>query len=216
MGAFYGGVAHVPLAALVLVSENSGAYDLLVPLMLADGIAFVALRKVSVYGAQPRSHRDSPIHAVTTPESFTRQRAGDVIRRDRQVVVVAPDTPTAVLLACMDDAADQDVFPVVDEAGGLHGLIPVDALRVLASNPDVGAWAIAADLMQPPVSVTVDADLRAAAQIMVGADLRALPVIDRDGRIAGLLDEHDLSRAYLTATAARRASSRMGTVEPLP
>jgi chloride channel protein, CIC family len=216
MGAFYGGVAHVPLAALVLVSEISGAYDLLVPLMLAEGIAFVALRKVALYGAQPRSLRDSPVHAITPPENFVRQRAGDLLRRDRQVVVVAPDTPVRELIASIDDAAEQDVFPVVDEVGGLHGLIPIDALRVLAANPDVGAWAIAADLMQPPVSVAIDAEIRAAAQLMVGSDLRAIPVIDRDGRICGLLDEHDLSRAYLTATAARRASSRMGTVEPLP
>src|SRR5262249_12946090 len=44
MGTFYGGIAHVPLSALVFVSELSGSYDLLVPLMLAEGIAFVALR----------------------------------------------------------------------------------------------------------------------------------------------------------------------------
>ena len=52
MGAFYGGIAHVPLSALVLVCELAGSYDLLVPLMLAQGIAFVALRKRSLYDAQ--------------------------------------------------------------------------------------------------------------------------------------------------------------------
>ncbi|MBL8910984.1 MAG: chloride channel protein, partial [Archangium sp.] len=44
MGAFYGGIAHAPLAALVMVCELAGTYDLLVPAMLAQGIAFVALR----------------------------------------------------------------------------------------------------------------------------------------------------------------------------
>ena len=204
MGAFYGGVAHVPLAALVLVSEISGAYDLLVPLMLAEGIAFVALRKVSLYHAQPRSLKDSPVHAA--PE-VPRLRVGDVVRRDRAVVAITPDTPCRDLLASMDAAAEQDVFPVVDEVGGLHGLIPIDAVRVLASHPDVGPYAIAADLMQAPVTVTVDADLRTAAQALLASDLRAIPVIDADGCIVGLLDEHDLSRAYLTTTAARRAST---------
>ena len=42
MGTFYGGIAHVPLSSLVLVCELAGSYDLLVPLMLAEGIAFVA------------------------------------------------------------------------------------------------------------------------------------------------------------------------------
>ncbi|HEX4404612.1 MAG TPA: chloride channel protein, partial [Polyangia bacterium] len=43
MGTFYGGAAHAPLSSLVLVCELAGSYDLLVPLMLAEGIAFVAL-----------------------------------------------------------------------------------------------------------------------------------------------------------------------------
>lgn len=55
MGAFFGGLAHVPLAALVLVCELAGTYDLLVPGMLAQGIAYVALRRWSLYEAcRPR------------------------------------------------------------------------------------------------------------------------------------------------------------------
>ena len=60
MGAFYGGIAHVPLSALVLVCEMAGNYDLLVPLMLAQGIAYVALRKRTLYEAQVPTQRDSP------------------------------------------------------------------------------------------------------------------------------------------------------------
>ncbi len=60
MGAFYGGIAHVPLAALVLVCELAGTYDLLVPAMLAQGIAFIALRNHSLYHAQRRMPRVAP------------------------------------------------------------------------------------------------------------------------------------------------------------
>ncbi|MFO0688149.1 MAG: chloride channel protein [Myxococcota bacterium] len=62
MGVFYGGIAHVPLSALVLVCELAGNYDLLVPLMLAQGIAFVALRNRTIYPAQVPTLRDSPAH----------------------------------------------------------------------------------------------------------------------------------------------------------
>src|SRR4051812_50043291 len=60
MGTFYGGIAHTPLSSLVLVCELAGSYDLLVPLMLAEGIAFVALRKKTLYHAQLPSRRGSP------------------------------------------------------------------------------------------------------------------------------------------------------------
>jgi CIC family chloride channel protein len=68
MGAFYGGVAHVPLAALVLVCEMAGNYDLLVPLMLALGISCVALRRHSLYQAQVATQRESPIYRQPAPE----------------------------------------------------------------------------------------------------------------------------------------------------
>lgn len=58
MGAFYGGIAHAPLAALVMVCELAGTYDLLVPAMLAQGIAFVALRNHSLYHSQRELPRD--------------------------------------------------------------------------------------------------------------------------------------------------------------
>lgn len=52
MAAFWGGLAHCPLAALVLVCELAGSYDLLVPLMSASAVAFVALRDHSLYSTQ--------------------------------------------------------------------------------------------------------------------------------------------------------------------
>src|SRR4029079_15287034 len=52
MGTFYGGIAHAPISSLAMVCELAGSYDLLVPLMLAEGIAFVALRRRSLYAAQ--------------------------------------------------------------------------------------------------------------------------------------------------------------------
>jgi chloride channel protein, CIC family len=52
MATFWGGMAHCPLAALVLVCELAGSYDLLVPLMLTSAVAFVAMRNVNLYTAQ--------------------------------------------------------------------------------------------------------------------------------------------------------------------
>ncbi|MFT3699236.1 MAG: chloride channel protein [Kofleriaceae bacterium] len=194
MGTFYGGIANTPLAALVLVCEIAGSYELLVPLMLAGGIAFLALRKVSLYPAQVPTLRDSPAHRRDN-DLLSRLRCGDVIRRDRVVLKFAPDTTVPDLTAKIADAPDQDVFPVVDATGVLRGIISAEALRVIASNPELHKLAMAADLMVPPVSITADSDLRAAAAVMVERDIRSLPVTDATGAIVGLLDEHDITAA---------------------
>jgi chloride channel protein, CIC family len=81
MGTFYGGISHTPLSSLVLVCELAGSYDLLVPLMLAEGIAFVALRKRSLYTAQVKSQRESPAHKPeVTVDVLTTTRVGAIMR----------------------------------------------------------------------------------------------------------------------------------------
>ena len=90
MGTFYGGLAHVPIASLVMVCELAGSYDLLVPLMLATGISFIALRHRSLYHAQRPSWRESPAHRDElahrrAPRHPRRRRArqGPTVRRLR-------------------------------------------------------------------------------------------------------------------------------------
>ncbi|HEX5060650.1 MAG TPA: chloride channel protein [Kofleriaceae bacterium] len=196
MGTFYGGIANTPLAALVLVCEMAGSYELLVPLMLAGGVAFVALRRVTLYTAQVPTLRDSPAHRRDV-DPLSRLRCADVLRRDRAFVRFAPQTRIPALTKQVEAAADQDVFPIVDSAGALQGVIAAEALRVIASNPELHQVGVAADLMMPAVSIPLEADLRSAAQLMVARDLRSVPVIDADGSIVGILDEHDIASATL-------------------
>ncbi|HEY4187220.1 MAG TPA: chloride channel protein [Polyangia bacterium] len=80
MGTFYGGISHTPLSSLVLCCELAGSYDLLVPLMLAEGIAFIALRKRSLYTAQVATRRESPVHKALAVDVLTTTRVGAIMR----------------------------------------------------------------------------------------------------------------------------------------
>jgi CIC family chloride channel protein len=197
MGTFYGGIANTPLAALVLVCEMAGSYELLVPLMLAEGVAVIALRKVSLYPAQLNTVRNSPVHRKEI-DPLANARCIDVLRRDRPFLVVSPRTPIRELLAQIELSAHQGVFPVVDDSGTLRGLICDESLRFVASNPDIHDVGIAADLVTTPVSIHEQADLRTVAQLLVKHDLRAVPVVDEHGRVQGILDEHDLAAVMVS------------------
>lgn len=208
MGVFYGGIAHVPLAALVLVCELAGNYDLLVPLMLAQGITFVALRNRTLYPAQVATLRDSPVHRdALLVDVLKSTQVADLMSQGRPFVSFAPGTPAREMLARISEATWQDVFPVVDSDGRMVGLVIADALRVLANEgPDL-PWAIAADLMRPPVSVRPQDDLRLATERIVGEGLREVPVIDDRGVVVGFLDESDVATVYLKAVASTRTRS---------
>ncbi len=205
MGTFYGGLAHVPIASLVMTCELAGSYDLLVPLMLAEGIAFVALRHRSLYHAQVATKRDSPAHRDDLIfDVLTGIRVTDVIVRDRPYATFTTRTPVGEVIQTAAQNAWQDVFPVLDEGGKLVGIVVSDILRTIAANPDLGQFAIAHDLMVPPVSVSDTDDLQRAVEVILEHGLREIVVVGESGRIVGFLDEGEITRFYHDATASRR------------
>jgi CIC family chloride channel protein len=206
MGTFYGGLAHVPIAALVMTCELAGSYDLLVPLMLAEGIAFVALRRRSLYLAQVPTKRDSPAHREDLIyDVLMGVRVGDVVARDRPYAIFDVRTPAREVIQKAAATTWQDVFPVLGEGGKLVGIVLSDVLRTMAANPDIPELAIAHDLMVPPVSVKDTDDLQRALDAFVAHGLRELVVTDERGGILGLLDDADITRVYQSATAGARA-----------
>jgi CIC family chloride channel protein len=201
MGTFYGGIAHVPVSSLIMVCELAGSYDLLVPLMLAEGIAFVALRKRSLYEAQVPTRKDSPAHRAPELDVLAGVRVRDVVAADRPYVTFTPAMPWKQMKRTMVASSWQDVFPVVDDAGSLRGIVTSDTLRLVAGEPDLD-WTIAADVMQAPVIVKQEDDLRTATKVMLRHGLREVVVIDDAGRILGFLDEAEVSKSYLDATSS--------------
>jgi CIC family chloride channel protein len=203
MGTFYGGLAHVPLSALILVSELAGSYDLLVPLMLAEGIAFVALRRRSLYEAQVHTRKDSPVHH--TPEGLEALawlRVADALGPARAFHSLQPKSSVREILAAVAEATWQSTFPVVME-GRLAGLVTAAAVKAARPDHDLHTLAIAADFMQAPVTVRPGEDLRVAADTMLSAGLKQIPVAGDDGAIIGFLEEADIARAYVGAMNAR-------------
>ena len=208
MGTFYGGLAHVPIASLVMTCELAGSYDLLVPLMLAEGIAFVALRGRSLYTAQVATKRESPAHrSEMILDVLAGVRVGDVLVRDRPYATFTTRTPAQEVIDKAAANAWQDVFPVVDGAGALVGIVLSDVLRSMAANPDAKGLAIAHDLMVPPVSVRDTDSLHVALVAILEHGLREIIVVDDAGRIVGFLDEAEITRVYqsVTATAGSRS-----------
>jgi CIC family chloride channel protein len=205
MGTFYGGLAHVPIASLVMVCELAGSYDLLVPLMLAEGIAFVALRRSSLYEAQVPTKRESPAHRDDLIyDVLTEIRVRDVLVRDRAYATLEERTPASVIIEKVATSTWQDVFPVLDAHGKVTGMVLSEVLRTMAANPDLGALTIAHDLMVPPVSVLDIDDLQSALRAILQHGLREIMVLGEDGKIAGFLDEAEITRVYQESIATRR------------
>lgn len=189
MATLYGGIAHVPIASLVMTCELAGSYDLLVPLMFAEGIAFVALRHRSLYHAQVDTKRDSPAHREELIFDVLRAvRVGDVVVKDRPYVTFERKTPAREVIEKVAESAWQDAFPVLDDRGKLAGIVSSEVLRTMAADPDLSTLALADDMMVAPVSVMDSDDLHTALEVLLANNARELLVVDAEARIVGFLD----------------------------
>src|SRR5689334_9027016 len=137
MGTFYGGIAHVPVSSLVMVCELAGSYDLLVPLMLAEGIAFVALRQRFLYASQLPTQRDSPAHPARLLDILRSTKVGDLLPRERAFVSFAPGTPALEILKQVADTSWQEVFPILSPTGVLLGMVTAESLRIVAAEREL-------------------------------------------------------------------------------
>ncbi len=198
MGTFYGGIAHVPVSSLIMVSELAGSYDLLVPLMLAAAIAFVALRKRFLYEAQVPTHADSPVHRPgVSLGALGSLQVKDVMVGIEGHVTFNPQTTMADMARALAGDTSQLTFPVVDQSGLVVGVVDAGSISALMSDTGMQLLAVAADIMQADVRVVPSDHLGEVMKLTHNTGLRQLPVVDPDGRLTGFLDESDVTRAYL-------------------
>lgn len=201
MGTFYGGLAHTPLSALVLVAELAGSYDLLVPMMLAIGIAYVALRRFSLYPAQVPGRAASPAHRADAGGAHL---VPEVAARPSDLLVpssVAPLPEHAPLSAVVEAAAHAGHQRVVALAGpaGFTGLVE---LATVEATPETERhWMRAADARVPFVSVPEDAAWSTVAEVLDRCGLSQVPVV-RSGEIVGWVGDRELRRAVLDGPGA--------------
>jgi CIC family chloride channel protein len=206
MATFYGGIAHAPVSALLMACELAGSYDLLVPLMLCESIAFLALRNVSLYPAQLPSLRDSPAHRHAPPtDRLTRLCVADVFVPPAPCAQICFDlqTPVGTLLeAAAQQVADvsqgsqrpPDTLAVRNEEGLVVGCIPIALLhRSVAQGR--GQHTVAADLMLPlpaALRLQLHTPLQQACASMVQLGCHAALVVDVQGQMLGFLHASDM------------------------
>lgn len=179
MGGVLAATMRTPLAAIVMTTEMTGGYGLIVPLMLVCITSYVIGRRWGLNDEQVRTAADSPAHAadpiVHMLESW---KVRDLMERDWHESV-APDTPLGELVQKMQPGT-RPMFAVLDN-GRLAGLISVSDILPLMDEPALAHAVIAADIMTERIwSLAPDEDLYHALNEFRRAQHDVLPVVSRD------------------------------------
>jgi CBS domain-containing protein len=148
-------------------------------------------------------HRDTLILSV-----LQTLRVSDVMDARLPLVCFSPGTPLSAMLEQASIATNQEVFPVVSGEGGLVGLVTSATMRVATAQLGDSPWALAADLMQAPVSVRPSDNLRTAGERMLSSGLRELPIVSSERAVLGLVTESALAGVYLQGAARAEVDAR--------
>jgi CIC family chloride channel protein len=194
MGAMFAGVIRAPITSVLIIIEMTRGYALILPLMLANMTAYALARRFRSETIYEALLAQDGVETRRPAAGAEPHRVGSIIGSVRATVLDPAMPAEEVLVRCGPDP--KHIFPVVDAARMLCGIVTQDELSILRSAPDLLPVTTAYDLMRPPVFVRGDDDLGRVVDQMLTSGLRELPVIDRDGRFVGIIDDQSVARAY--------------------
>jgi CIC family chloride channel protein len=200
MGGFFAGVAKVPLTALIMVSEMSGSYGLLVPLMLVSVINVALLSsRWTLYEEQVSSLIDSPAHLGDfVVDVLEGMKVRQVYKPHLAPQLIREDLPLPRILELVANSSDA-CFPVVDEKNQLVGIFSLHDLRSALVGNGAGGLVLASDIATSPVAtVTPDDNLHTALRMYAQRQIEEIPVVSPDNHqsVICMLRRGDVIAAY--------------------
>ncbi len=207
MMALFGGIAHAPLAVMLMVAEMTGNLTLLAPAMLAVSISTLICGDNTIYINQVDTRVDSPAHRYRFSFPLLASlRVGDVIS-DQPLRF----SPTLSARAAMATLVENDASgaPVVDESGTLLGVVTRADIAASLAGAEATVGAV---MTHDPVTIETDDTLDTALEQIASHRISWLPVLAADGtnQLSGVLTTADVSRAY--RQSMNQGARRLGGV----
>lgn len=200
MGAVFAGIIRAPITSVLIIVEMTGGYSLILPLMIANMLAYGIARHyrpTPIYDALLEQD-GIMLHERTMADELEGVSLHQVPLDTSPYVTFHRAAGMSELLQPLSHRTRQEVFPVLD-GQRLVGIITLEDLVSVASNPHLEGLANASDVMRPPVALSRDDHVRSAFETMLSQGVRELPVTDAAGAIIGFVDETSIAHAYIAA-----------------
>ncbi len=200
MAGFFAAAAKTPFSTIVMVSELTGNYDLLLPTLWVCTLTFLLSDEQSIYSSQVESRSRSPAHQGDyVREVLTGLSVSQFVLPPEQVPFLHPQDRLDEVLGWLTTTPCNSL-PVIDGDGRLLGVLSLEEAHLAAQSPHARSMILAADLMRTDVDPLQLSDrVDRALELFVENDLTALPVVDgsADHKVLGVVKRSDISNAYL-------------------
>jgi CIC family chloride channel protein len=199
MAGFFAAAANTPISTIIMVSELTGNYELLMPSMWVCTLSFLVARKWSIYQSQVPGRIYSQahfgeyahdiFHTITVRETFNRHKNNQTLEESM---------PIKDILPALKDTK-QRMFPVLNKDKKLIGTFYIKDLHNMLQKPEQSISTVA-DIMEHHIlRVSLNETIDRAQEIMLHNHVDELVVVndyENNGKVLGIITTGDLMKAY--------------------
>jgi H+/Cl- antiporter ClcA len=198
MMACFGSISRAPLAVMLMVAEMTGTLSLIVPAMLAVGLATLIVRRSddTIYRSQLKSRAESPAHRILTGLPLLAEVPVSEAMMPPRCVLVERDNASITARRLTDNGVE--AAPIVDEEGRYLGVVSLASLHVGSTGEAESDVQI--DTTSSPVHRDVRLDV--VLDVLTSAPQTWATIIDDDRHVVGTVALSDIVRNYQHTTRA--------------
>lgn len=189
------GVFRAPLTSIFLIAEITGGYDLIIPLMIVASLSLLVVRylqprsldaiKLLQKGFEHTSNQDSIILSALA--------TGNLI--ETNFLPVSPNASLGELVNLISQSK-RNIFPVVDEAGELRGVLLLDQIREVMFKTELYDTMLVKEIQQaPPAILSFDESMASVMEKFDKTQAWNLPVV-KDKQYAGFVSKSMIFSEY--------------------
>jgi chloride channel protein, CIC family len=218
MASFWAGVSKAPISAVLIVSELTGSYHLLLPAMWTCAIVFLLSRKFRLFEPQVASRKESPAHLGDFAVDVLKEmRVADILDDLKGFETVDEGTSLQHILSMK--SSRQAYFPVVTRSGQFAGIFSLNDVRAVLDETEVWQLLVAADIARKKMlTVHPHETLAEVANTFAEADYDELPVVadDDERHLVGMISRRQLNNAYLKRVMHYDQAAKAEKSRPVP
>ena len=196
MAGVMSGVMHAPLMAIFLTAELTGGYDLFLPLLIVSTIAYGTIKIFEPYSIYT-------MRLAKQGKLLTHEKDRAVLTLLKMDSVIETDflsvRPEMTLKEMVDtiSRSNRNLFPVLNGAGVLQGVVQLDDIRNIMFRPDLyRTMNVASFMPMPPDKIIIGEPMDAVMKKFDKTGAWNLPVVDKDGHYFGFISKSKIFNSY--------------------